>query len=179
MSMGSVGGIGRSRGRKTKSISSIFLSLSPTAWDVDTSFLILDCMNNSEKCSEGFRSILGILFNKDRAERNRVRSMETVNVSTVTKVVATTAERLRDWRGEIVVVDCKSPFVIVGTLAEATDHYLELRRADFHDLRDTGTSRELYVVKTARHGVAHNRALLVVQMSEIIGISRLADVVVE
>lgn len=87
--------------------------------------------------------------------------------------------RLKEWEGQTVVVDCQSPFVIVGTLVQATDQYLELGKADIHDLRDTGTSRELYVVKAARHGVAHNRETLLVRMPEAVGISRLVDVVVE
>ena len=81
--------------------------------------------------------------------------------------------------GEVVVVDCASPFVGVGTLAAATRDYVELHDADMHDLRDTGTSRELYVVKTARHGVANNREVLLLRLADIVGMSRLADVVVE
>ena len=40
-----------------------------------------------------------------------------------------------------VVVDLRTTFVCLGTLSRVDDHYLELRNADFHDLRDTQTSR--------------------------------------
>ena len=85
-------------------------------------------------------------------------------------------DRLKEWCDQVVVVDCGGPFVVVGTLAEVTNDYLELRDADMHDLRDTETNRELYVEKTARHGVQVNRAVLILRMSEVVGMSRLADV---
>ena len=52
---------------------------------------------------------------------------------------------LDEFLNEKVVVDLKSPFVCLGTLVRFDDHYLELKGADFHDLRDTDTSRENYV----------------------------------
>ena len=85
---------------------------------------------------------------------------------------------LATWRGERVVVDCKSPFLAVGTLEKATADHLELSNADMHDLRDTETNRELYLVKTARFGIEANRAVLILKMDEIVGVSRLADVIV-
>lgn len=91
----------------------------------------------------------------------------------------TLVERIQVWDGEIVVVDCASPFVIVGTLLGATAEYVELCDADMHDLRDTSTNRELYLVKTARHGVEPNRASLLLRMADVVGISRLADVAIE
>lgn len=88
-------------------------------------------------------------------------------------------DRIRHWQGEVVVVDCRSPFVVVGTLRSATAEYIDLVDADMHDLRDTSTNRELYLVKTARYGVEPNRAQLMIRMAEVVGISRLADVAVE
>lgn len=88
-------------------------------------------------------------------------------------------DRVKLWEGEVVVVDCSSPFVVIGTLRDATADYVELGAADMHDLRDTSTSRELYLVKSARHGVAPNRAIVILRMAEVVGISRLADVAVE
>ncbi|MGL4461509.1 MAG: hypothetical protein ACRC1K_05095 [Planctomycetia bacterium] len=85
--------------------------------------------------------------------------------------------RLAAWIGNEVVVDCVSPFVAVGRLARAGDDYLELVDADLHDLRDASTTRELYVVKTVRHGVAVNRKRLLFRMTEVVGVARLSDVV--
>ena len=47
--------------------------------------------------------------------------------------------------GQDVVIDMKSPFVCLGKLVRLGEHFLELRDADLHDLRDTATSRENYV----------------------------------
>lgn len=88
-------------------------------------------------------------------------------------------ERLANWRDQVVVVDCSGPFVVLGTLREATTEYLELADADMHDLRDTATNRELYLVKAARHGVEPNRATVVVRLAEVVGVSLLVDVAIE
>ncbi|QDU59339.1 hypothetical protein Pan216_01670 [Planctomycetes bacterium Pan216] len=87
-------------------------------------------------------------------------------------------DRLQDFVGAEVVIDCASPYAIVGTLVAATSHYVELRDADMHDLRDSATSRENYVVKAARHGVAANRKQLIFRIEELVGVSRLKDVIV-
>jgi hypothetical protein len=85
-------------------------------------------------------------------------------------------KRLADWLGETVVVDCVSPYLAIGRLVAAGTDYLELEDADLHDLRDTDTTRELYVVKTARHGVSPNRTRLLLRLGEVVGITRLEDV---
>ena len=46
---------------------------------------------------------------------------------------------LEEMIGQKVVVDLRSPFVCLGTLLRIDAHYLELRNADLHDLRDTDT----------------------------------------
>ena len=88
-------------------------------------------------------------------------------------------DRLQDWLGEQVVVDCVSPYVVIGTLAQATPSHLELEDVDMHDFRDTDTNRELYLVKTVRYGVQRNRKTLVLRMDEVVGISRIRDVITE
>ncbi len=85
-------------------------------------------------------------------------------------------ERLHEWLGEVVAVDCASPYVAVGTLKQATAEYLELHDADMHDLRDTDSTREFYLVKTARHGVQANRKVLVLRMAEVVAVSPLSTV---
>ena len=82
---------------------------------------------------------------------------------------------LQELIGQKVVVDLRSPFVCLGTLARADDHYLELRNADLHDLRDTQTSRENYVAASAATGIKRNRKRLLVHRPEMVAISRLED----
>ena len=77
---------------------------------------------------------------------------------------------------EIVVLDVDAPFVYVGTLAAVTDKTITLEAADAHDLRDSHTTRERYVLDSKIHGIRANRKRVLVQKTQIVSISRLADV---
>ena len=83
---------------------------------------------------------------------------------------------LDEFLGEKVVIDLKSPFVCLGTLSRVEDHFLELKGADLHDLRDTDTSRENYVAASVMTGIKRNRKKVVLFRSDVVAISRLADV---
>ncbi|MSR53914.1 MAG: hypothetical protein EXS09_11590 [Gemmataceae bacterium] len=83
---------------------------------------------------------------------------------------------LGDFVGEKVVIDLKSPFVCLGTLVRFDEHFLELKSADLHDLRDTETSRENYVEASKRTGIKRNRKKVTLFRAEVVAISRLADV---
>ena len=76
-----------------------------------------------------------------------------------------------------VVIDVASHYVYVGTLAGEDHHYLILENADVHDLRDTGTTRERYVLESKVHGIRSNRRRVLVRRDEIVSISALADVI--
>lgn len=84
---------------------------------------------------------------------------------------------LEELVGEVVVVDLRSTFVCLGTLKKVTPDYLELRNADLHDLRDTETTREVYVAESAATGVKRNRKRLLLMRGDIVAIARLKDVV--
>ena len=84
---------------------------------------------------------------------------------------------LDDFVGQKVVVDLGSPFVCLGTLTRYDDHFLELRNADLHDLRDTDTTRENYVASSRSTGLKRNRKRVLLVRREIVAISRLEDVV--
>lgn len=79
--------------------------------------------------------------------------------------------------GEIVVLDLDSPFVCVGTLVGVELGSLLLESADLHDLRDTASTREAYVLEARRHGVTPNRHRLWVRADRVVSLSRLEDVV--
>ena len=81
--------------------------------------------------------------------------------------------------GVKVVIDLRSPYVCLGTLLRAEEHFLELRNADLHDLRDTDTTRENYVAESRATGVKRNRRRLVLFRHEVVAIARLDDVVDE
>ena len=86
---------------------------------------------------------------------------------------------LNDLIGVTVVIDMRSSFVCLGTLTKVDDHFLELKNADLHDLRDTDTTRENYVAASKITGVKRNRKVVLLVREEVIAISRLADVVDE
>lgn len=77
------------------------------------------------------------------------------------------------------MLDLSSQFVYVGRLVEAQGEFLVLADADAHDLRDSATTREKYVLAARGHGVNPNRRWVWVSRREVVGISRLADVVGE
>ena len=76
-----------------------------------------------------------------------------------------------------VVLDVSSLFVYVGTLVGQDDRYLILEDADVHDLRDTSTNRELYVVEIKRPGINPNRRRVLVRRDEVVSLAALDDVI--
>jgi hypothetical protein len=84
---------------------------------------------------------------------------------------------LEELIGQVVVVDMKSPFVCLGKLVRVDGQFMEVHDADLHDLRDTQTTRENYVVASRDTGVKRNRKRVVIAYSELVAISRIDDVV--
>ena len=76
-----------------------------------------------------------------------------------------------------VVIDLRSEYVCLGTLIATDPHFLELKNADLHDLRDTETTREHYVVASRNTGIKRNRKKLILRREEVVAIARLEDVV--
>jgi len=86
---------------------------------------------------------------------------------------------LDEFIGRKVVLDFRGEYVGLGTLKGFDDHFLELRNADLHDLRDTHTSRENYVAAAVATGIKRNRKRLFVSRAEVVAIALLEDVVDE
>src|SRR5262249_19747797 len=86
---------------------------------------------------------------------------------------------VQEFLGKVVVLDLRSPFVCLGTLERLDEAHLELRNADFHDLRDTDTSRENYVASSRSTGIKRNRKRVLILRSEVVAVSALDDVVDE
>jgi small nuclear ribonucleoprotein (snRNP)-like protein len=81
--------------------------------------------------------------------------------------------------GQKVVIDLRSEYVCVGTLSRVDDHFVELKNADLHDLRDTDTTRENYVAASVATGIKRNRKRVLLTRHEMVAISRFEDVVDE
>jgi hypothetical protein len=79
--------------------------------------------------------------------------------------------------GRQVVLDLASQYVILGTFRGRDAHHYIIDNADVHDLRDTTTSRELYVLDAKRHGINANRKRVLVRMDGVVSLSNLADVI--
>ncbi len=84
---------------------------------------------------------------------------------------------LQRFHGQEVVLDLESMYVCVGTLLEADHRYLVLEQADLHDLRDTSTTRERYILDSKVHGVRANRERVLINRSQVVGLSLLDDVI--
>lgn len=84
---------------------------------------------------------------------------------------------LEEYLNQRVVIDLRGEYVCLGMLQRYDEHFLELRNADLHDLRDTDTTRENYVASAVATGIKRNRRRLLVVRNEIIAIARLEDVV--
>jgi small nuclear ribonucleoprotein (snRNP)-like protein len=79
--------------------------------------------------------------------------------------------------GREVVIDVAPPYVYLGKLTGYDHKYVILEKADVHDLRDTMTTRENYVVDSRRYGVRANREKVYVRIGEIVSASALDDVI--
>lgn len=86
---------------------------------------------------------------------------------------------LDEFLEEKVVVDLVSPYVCLGRLVRYDEYWVELKGADLHDLRDTDTTRELYIADSAATGIKRNRKRVLLRRSEVVAISKLEDVVDE
>jgi hypothetical protein len=86
---------------------------------------------------------------------------------------------LEEFVNQKVVVDLRSHYVCLGTLARFDEYWLELRNADLHDFRDTDTSRENYVAASRATGIKRNRKRVLLVRAELVAVARLEDVVDE
>ncbi len=84
---------------------------------------------------------------------------------------------LNEFIGEKVVIDLRSEYVCLGTLTRIDEHFLELKNADLHDLRDTDTSRENYVAASVATGIKRNRKRVMILRSDVVAVARLDEVV--
>jgi hypothetical protein len=86
---------------------------------------------------------------------------------------------LEELIGQKLVIDMRSTFVCLGTLERIDEHYLEMRNADLHDLRDTQSTRENYVAAALSTGVKRNRKRVLLNRADLVAISRQDEVVDE
>ena len=86
-------------------------------------------------------------------------------------------DRLQELKGSVVVLDAVSRYVFIGTLDSVEVGHLILINADVHDLRDTQTTRERYVLEVKALGVRANRRRVLVRRDAIVSVSMLDSVI--
>lgn len=92
--------------------------------------------------------------------------------------MSTEQEEIAPFVGQDVVLDTRGELLYIGRLAKAGDWFLELADADVHDLAASRTTKELYIMDAAKHGVKKNRKLVHVRKIEVVSMSRLSDVII-
>lgn len=83
---------------------------------------------------------------------------------------------LEELIGREVVLDMASMYVILGTLEQIDHRYFILADADVHDLRDSSTTRELYVRDAHQHGITATRKRAYALRGDVVSLSLLDDV---
>ncbi|GAB5440711.1 MAG: hypothetical protein Fues2KO_10600 [Fuerstiella sp.] len=83
---------------------------------------------------------------------------------------------LEELNGRQVVIDVQAQYVYVGRLEAISPTSVLLVDVDVHDLRDSNTTRERYVLDTKLDGIRANRRRVYVQQSQIVSISALDDI---
>jgi hypothetical protein len=86
---------------------------------------------------------------------------------------------LDEFVGQKVVIDLQSRYVCLGTLNRIDGQFLELKNADLHDLRDTQSTREVYVAESVATGIKRNRKRVLISRPEVVAVSRLEEIVDE
>ncbi len=86
-------------------------------------------------------------------------------------------EAFRPYVGAEVVLDTRGALLYIGRLHEISGDAAVLRDVDAHDMTDSRTSKEVYTLESRKFGIKANRKEARVLLSEIIGMSRLEDVI--
>lgn len=86
-------------------------------------------------------------------------------------------ETLRSLLGKEVVVDTRSPWVYIGTLAAIQADSLLLRDVDVHDSGEISLPKEHYVIASCETGIKANRRSVYINLEYVVSVSLLADVI--
>lgn len=87
------------------------------------------------------------------------------------------APELENLLGQNVVVDVAGPFIYIGSLQDLDGNSLTLIEVDVHDLRETTTGTDRYLIDTLKHGIRVNRRRVTIMSRQVISISPLESIV--
>ncbi|MBA7570481.1 hypothetical protein ES708_12233 [subsurface metagenome] len=83
---------------------------------------------------------------------------------------------LKEYLNKAVVLDMDSHWFYIGTLKAIEEDCYLMENVDAHDLRETTTSRDNYLIGVKTHGLVINRKVVKVRKEKVIGISKLEDI---
>ena len=86
-------------------------------------------------------------------------------------------DHLEELLHQVVVIDTDSQFIHIGTLAAITPTAVLLTDVDIHYMSDAATSREVYLMESAKFGVRANRKKTTLMRSKVLSVSLLEDVI--
>ena len=87
-----------------------------------------------------------------------------------------TSETFEKIIGEKIIVDTRSSWVYIGELEKALDDCIVLSNVDVHDNNETATSKEIYVLDSAKTGIKSNRNRVYINLAYVVSFSLLDDV---
>ena len=79
--------------------------------------------------------------------------------------------------GHKVVIDTKTPIVYLGTLSTIEGPLLVMDDVDVHDINDTQTTKDMYILESKKSGIKKNRSRVHVCSEQVVSISRLDDII--
>ena len=82
-----------------------------------------------------------------------------------------------DFIGQKVVIDTKTPIVYLGTLSAIEGPLLLMEEVDVHDINDTQTTKDVYILEAKKSGIKKNRNRVHVCADQVVSISRLDDII--
>lgn len=90
----------------------------------------------------------------------------------------TEADELKEYLGQDVILDTRGGLLYIGRLEHVGEWFLTLADADVHDLSESRTRKDVYLIEAARYGVKKNRTKVLVRSREVVSLSSLAQVIV-
>ncbi|MGE0708538.1 MAG: hypothetical protein AB7N76_23095 [Planctomycetota bacterium] len=87
------------------------------------------------------------------------------------------SDELQGFIDHDVVLDTRGQLLYIGRLASVGHWFLTLVDADVHDLLESRTSKDVYLIEAAKHGIKKNRHEVTVRKTEVVSLSRLDQVI--
>jgi len=76
-----------------------------------------------------------------------------------------------------IVVDVSGNFIYLGTLSKVQESWIELENVDIHDMLDSSSNKEAYIISAKITGIRANRRNISIDKDKIISISLFSDII--